>query len=253
MARMMGKPGRHAAEEVLRRWVWYVVVGCVCEFALGFAVGLAVTSGNWIVCVALVALMVGGTLVVKRHLRRIGKELDFWKKGYRGEEAVATALVDDLPDSYCVVNDLSTEFGNVDHVVVGPTGVFAVETKNWRGTVTNDEKGGLLLNERPPDRPTVRRLTSTIVRMRERWVALGGTDRYIQGVIVFPLAYEKTDWAKTRNVHCISIDRIPGYFLEQEQSKPLSKKEVSRLARAFLALARMDEGFDDPASGTQGE
>ncbi|HEX2050364.1 MAG TPA: nuclease-related domain-containing protein [Actinomycetota bacterium] len=59
-----------------------------------------------------------------------------WAKGAEGEVAVGRAL-DGLPDPWQVVHDVpldGTEF-NVDHVVVGPPGVFSLNTKNLSGKV----------------------------------------------------------------------------------------------------------------------
>jgi hypothetical protein len=65
--------------------------------------------------------------------------------GALGERDVIQKLKD-LPATYHVVNDYRNEFGRpiynraeddrifsvqVDHIVVGPTGVFVIETKNW--------------------------------------------------------------------------------------------------------------------------
>jgi len=63
-------------------------------------------------------------------------------KGATGEASVALVL-SNLSDEYKVINDLATPFGNLDHVVVGPTGVYILETKNWRGIVSSDGKGEL--------------------------------------------------------------------------------------------------------------
>ncbi|KXB09498.1 hypothetical protein AKJ46_00195 [candidate division MSBL1 archaeon SCGC-AAA833K04] len=64
-----------------------------------------------------------------------------WGKGIKDEEEVLTAL-DDLDDSYCSLNDLVLDErrGNIDHVVVGHTGVFVLETKNWSGEVVSGSK-----------------------------------------------------------------------------------------------------------------
>jgi hypothetical protein len=51
----------------------------------------------------------------------------------------------DFPDGFYIINDLKTESGNLDHVVIGPTGVFALDTKSWRGVVSADGKGELWL------------------------------------------------------------------------------------------------------------
>ncbi len=70
--------------------------------------------------------------------------------GARGEEKVASLLAA-LPETYHVFHDFEAEGGHVDHVVVGPAGVFAIETKNWRGKVTLDN-GLLLVDSHVPDR-----------------------------------------------------------------------------------------------------
>ena len=52
------------------------------------------------------------------------------RMGLLGEQAVAEALQSLLPLRYQVFHDLPGQDNwNIDHVVVGPTGVFAVETK----------------------------------------------------------------------------------------------------------------------------
>ncbi len=74
--------------------------------------------------------------------------------GAEGEERVAWEL-SRLPDTYTVINDYRLEFPQpvydrnnddriysiqIDHVVVGPTGLYLVETKNWsRDSVENTE------------------------------------------------------------------------------------------------------------------
>ena len=83
-------------------------------------------------CTALGAC--GASLVLGRHpawLRRV----ESYFKGARGEERVA-GILESLPDAWHVFHDFAVGRYHVDHVLVGPTGVYAVETKNWRGRVT---------------------------------------------------------------------------------------------------------------------
>src|SRR5687768_1146565 len=54
--------------------------------------------------------------------------------GFAGERHVAQEL-SKLDDRFRVVHDVDIGRGNVDHVVIGPAGVFAIETKNRRGRV----------------------------------------------------------------------------------------------------------------------
>jgi hypothetical protein len=59
----------------------------------------------------------------KEKLTVIEKKQDNMRRGAAGEIQVGNLLTN-LPDEFCVINDLSTPNGNIDHVVVGPTGVF---------------------------------------------------------------------------------------------------------------------------------
>lgn len=56
------------------------------------------------------------------------------RKGLEGEQNVASEL-SYLSDEYLLLNDvmLPGARGNIDHVLVGPTGVFVFETKNYSG------------------------------------------------------------------------------------------------------------------------
>jgi hypothetical protein len=69
----------------------------------------------------------------------------FWRKyrtfqlGYEGEKQVAERLASTLSNDYHMINDSilpSYNRGNIDHIVISPQGVFAIETKNHRGKIT---------------------------------------------------------------------------------------------------------------------
>ena len=57
-----------------------------------------------------------------------------WNKGIRGEQIVANYL-NKLPNDYSIFNDVKFpgSYGNLDHVVIGPNGIFVIETKNYKG------------------------------------------------------------------------------------------------------------------------
>lgn len=63
-------------------------------------------------------------------------------KGKAGEKHVHKILMQ-LPEQYAVLNDvvLQTTSGTtqIDHVVVSKYGVFAIETKNYRGEIYGDD------------------------------------------------------------------------------------------------------------------
>jgi hypothetical protein len=106
---------------------------------VSFAAGMAI----------MVVSLAAAAFALMRGLRHVER----FFKGARGEEKVAGILAG-LPDGYHVFNDVSSAAGQIDHVVVGPAGVFAVETKNWRGRVSVED-GEVLVGGVLPDRAPV--------------------------------------------------------------------------------------------------
>lgn len=62
-----------------------------------------------------------------------------WIKGDKGEKIVSKYL-GNLPSGYFVLNDVNIPKGkgNIDHLVIGPTGIFLIETKNYSGSFKID-------------------------------------------------------------------------------------------------------------------
>ncbi len=64
-----------------------------------------------------------------------GKSSSF-KRGLEAEKLV-TKHLQDLDDNYILINDLKLpdSYGNIDHVLLGSTGIFAIETKDFEGRI----------------------------------------------------------------------------------------------------------------------
>jgi hypothetical protein len=63
--------------------------------------------------------------------------------GLTGERQVGQVLARDLPPDYILINGLKLPrgAGDIDHLVVGPTGVFLIETKTMAGRIVCDHNG----------------------------------------------------------------------------------------------------------------
>ena len=61
--------------------------------------------------------------------------IERWRQGAEGERATGKALRPLIRNGWAVVHDVQHRGGNFDHVLVGPAGVFLLETKNLRGNV----------------------------------------------------------------------------------------------------------------------
>jgi len=91
-------------------------------------------SSVWILI--LIAAAFEAYFIVKL-VKIINKRRKF-KLGYEGELAVGQELNQLLRDGYYVYHDFPADKFNIDHVVVGPAGVFAVETKARRKPTTGN-------------------------------------------------------------------------------------------------------------------
>jgi hypothetical protein len=68
---------------------------------------------------------------------KLKKRISHADTGAKAEQAVAEAL-QELPDDYYVFHDLEFPGFNIDHVVLGPNGIFLVETKSQKGNITQE-------------------------------------------------------------------------------------------------------------------
>lgn len=74
----------------------------------------------------------------REKAERLTRVADAWERGAAGEEATARALAL-LPPEWTVLHDVrwpGRRRANIDHVVIGPGGVFVIDSKHWSGTVS---------------------------------------------------------------------------------------------------------------------
>ena len=86
---------------------------------------------------------------------RLRRSADRYERGAHGEEVTAAALAG-LPAGWTVLHDVAwpdRKLANIDHVVVGPPGVFVIDSKNWAGRIDVDQ--GVLRQDRRSRVPTV--------------------------------------------------------------------------------------------------
>ena len=106
-----------------------------CAALIGMSVLFFAFQPFGIVIASLAAAATGcafGYAVLRLPLAAI-----FWAKGIEGERR-ASAFLEPLLDAGFVILDnrlIPGIHADIDHLVIGPTGVFPIETKNWNGKV----------------------------------------------------------------------------------------------------------------------
>jgi hypothetical protein len=186
----------------------------IAVFAATISVaGVLALMGVWWWPATFLAL---GLLFVLQRLAGKGRVLDpeRLRRGISGEEAVADALAG-LPSSYWVLHGVSTGHGDVDHVVIGPTGVFALETKAWDGTFYRS-RGQLYCNGKPAEH-VLRQARGAAGQVRELLLA-AGIDEWVEAVVVAARASVSRSPVRFRKSYVISINDLVGFVTDRPHS-----------------------------------
>jgi Nuclease-related domain len=253
MAKVLGESGRYVSDQAVKQFrsmlSTVLVAVCILSVIGGFLIGWSVGGARTPAWLSLLIVVVMGSAVfgiwrwANPKLDALEKTRLAMRQGASGESAVALALAS-FPDDFCVINDLTTPFGNLDHVVVGPTGVFVLDTKNWRGVVSADGKGELLLNGKPTDKAQIRPFVARIMAIKEKVLVLAAERApFFKAVFVFPSACVDAKWGSTSSVNCIQDKQLFNYIVETQIGQRLGRHEVEKIAQAFVGLAHMDKDF----------
>ncbi len=201
MAHIYGKVGESALQKALEKrekvLMRVLQVLMLVMAVLGFFAGLAFNDSGTFRYLAFVGIGVLFVLVLiwDRHYDKFMddklRESRMWRRGYEGERVIGELLEDGLSDKYHVFNDVKFpgRKANIDHIVVGPSGIFVLDTKNWRGMVAWAEDGETLLwNGEPEKKGTTKAILADALDVHDKLKTLTNKDFFIKPILVFPLA-----------------------------------------------------------------
>jgi hypothetical protein len=191
VARRPAQYGREVALRIAYRFLFALVVLGVLPAFLLFVVG----APGYLVAPLGVATITT-TLVMNRRVERV---LDRHAQGIDGEERVGAVLENLRADGWSAVHDVATGRGNVDHIVVGPGGLFTVETKSRKGRVDVERIDVRWLKQAYAQRKHVERATG----------------RHAECLLVFSNAYLSVPISKQRGVVVLPARLLASYLKRQ--------------------------------------
>ena len=183
MAKIHGIPGEWARVKGTVAGLWPLFLGVFVAGCATVLIAISPLAG----ATALVCSLLWIIWSLMSGLRRV----ESFYKGARGEEKVS-GILENLPDSYHVFNDFTVGRNHIDHVVAGPGGVFAIETKCWRGKVTVED-GHVLLDGQLPGRSPLAQVNREAMLVRNALVAAGWN-----GLVTPVLAFASDTFAAHR-------------------------------------------------------
>ena len=168
---------------------------------------------------------------------RLTRSAELFERGAEGEQATAEVLSQLPGEAWTVFHDLrwpGRRFANVDHVVVGPPGIFVIDSKNWSGSIAVRDN---VLRQNGRGRETA------VSGAAEAAIAVGQLTRAVPITQVVPVLCfirdeQLTGWS--RDVVVCSTANLLTYLL--------SRPEVLTPDQVGLASLELDAAFRSAAA-----
>jgi hypothetical protein len=139
------------------------------------------------------------------------------ERGATGEEQVGGLLETLAGDGWSVIHEASFGHGDVDHILIGPAGVFTVETKSHPGPITVREIHGATLAQARSEQRAIERITGEPV----------------ESLIVYSRAWVDRPLARRKGVRIVPARMLISYL--GRQLPTLSADEIERARRRVLS------------------
>lgn len=159
-----------------------------------------------------------------------------WRRGAEGERRTAKALRRLPRRGWHVRHDLASRFGNVDHVVVGPSGVFLLDSKNLTGRALAED--GILLIERAGSRAfpltgLSRALHGASHGLRDRLAERTGWSTDVYPVVVLCSDFPQGR-AQAGRLTYVAVGELVDWLMEQPQR--IAPKDVETIGVVLREL-----------------
>jgi hypothetical protein len=209
MARVAGQHARHRVRLLALRAFVALIVIVVTTAIAGLAFGWRSTAFVIVELVAIAAMYL---------IDRFGLAVvDRWDRGAEGEEHVGKVLEALAPDGWRVLHDVSLGRGNVDHICIGPGGVFTIETKSHAGRIRVGNINESMLKQAYAQRKMVERITGMPA----------------EALLVFSRAYLDRPVSRQRGVLVLPARMLVGHLARRDSR--LGAAEVDRVYAQLLA------------------
>ena len=186
----------------------------------------------------------GGNGLTGGIIRLFSKDARNYNKGRCGEDTIANML-QGLDDACYLINDviLPSSRGNIDHVLLTPKGIFAIETKHWDGEIicNGDEwyrryqKGFFSSADYEMGSPSrqVKRNAFNLSSLIKSEVFHNTFKIWVEGLVVFTHPNVSLKLTKP-SVTILTLNELSNYIINFRQTIKLSKNDLESIGK-FIA------------------
>jgi hypothetical protein len=161
-----------------------------------------------------------------------------YRGGLQGEKQVVKLLNSKLNDDYYLINDLylGDGGGDIDHVVLGPNGVFVLETKNWSGNITCNgdkwQRPGKRNFSASPSRQ-VKKNTAKIKHAIDNAQAFRTLGIWVEGIVVFTNNHASLH-LNNPTVPILKLPQLSNYITTHRSSSSYSRQQLEAIGKEIL-------------------
>jgi hypothetical protein len=161
-----------------------------------------------------------------------------YNAGWVGERRVAKLLSSKLSDDYFLINDLYLHNGggDIDHVVLGPSGIFVLETKNWSGDITCNgdmwQRTGKRSFKGSPSLQ-VKRNAAKIKYIIDSSQAFRSLDVWVEGIVVFTNNHATLN-LNNPTVLILKLPQLPSHITTQRSPNNFSLQQIEAIGKEIL-------------------
>jgi hypothetical protein len=166
---------------------------------------------DWRFIVAEIALLVS-MFVISRYVLPLMERQD---RGALAEEHVGGLLDELAQERWRVVHDATLGRGNVDHIVIGPPGIFTIETKSHPGPIRVGRLHGRMIAQAQAQGRAI------------GWI----TGSQVESLVVFSRAWVDRPGARRKGVRVLPARMLLSYL--QKGQMRLSASDVDTAHRAL--------------------
>jgi Nuclease-related domain len=211
--RTAGQYARATVSRLRMRTLVTLGVLAVATALLGRTFGLH----NILFLASEIALLVS-MFVISRYVLPLVERHD---RGATGEEQVGGLLEVLSERGWRVIHDASLGRGNVDHILIGPPGIFTIETKSHPGPVTVTRVHGETLRQAQAQRRAIEHVSGLEV----------------EPLIVFSRAWVDRPMARRKGVRVVPARMLLGHLAKLPET--LSDEEIDH-AHELIAQALLE-------------
>lgn len=173
------------------------------------------------------------------------KKSTHYSKGLEGEKLVTEELKN-LDDNYYLINDLklSNSYGNIDHVLLGPNGIFVIEAKNFEGEIKCYRDKWYQYKQKWSEgyeiKSPSKQVKGQVLRLKQfiKSKNIYNNNIWIDGLVVFTNDYASLN-LKHQTVPVLKIGELVDYIKNKDSNLNFSPQKLESIGKTIMEQTKL--------------